>query len=100
MSGISHTLVSDYLATLKVPHSKEYTKQRFDSMAFKTLFGVCNLLKEYGVEATGYRYADNKEILSLPVPFIAQTKGGMIIVTATDEKTAEMIIRKIEDGLQ
>lgn len=83
MASSDHTLVSDFLKVLKVPFTKQYTKQRFDSMAFKTLFGVSNLLKEYGVATTGYRYTDKGAVDLIPTPFIAQTKGGLIIVVKT-----------------
>lgn len=87
MSRHIHTLLSDLLTVLKVPYTQQYTQKRFDSMAFQTLFGVSNLLKEYGVETTGYRYSDINETPSLKAPFIAQTKGGLIIVTGIDGST-------------
>lgn len=80
-ASADHTLVTDFLKVLKVPFTKEYTIQRFETMPFKTLFGVSQLLKEYGVDSTGYRIADKTELTKLPVPFIAQTQGGLIIVT-------------------
>lgn len=81
MSATDHNLVSDLLTVLKVPFTEDYTKQRFDSMPFKTLFGVTQLLKEYGVETVGYNLSDKNEISSLRPPFIAQIKGGLVIVT-------------------
>ena len=81
MPRTDHTLVADILAALKVPHTAAYTKQRFEGMPFKTLFGVAQLLKEYGVESQGYRYSDHSQIASLKPPFVAQTDGGLIIVT-------------------
>ena len=82
MRAADHTLVTDLLAVLKVPFTKDYTRQRFESMPFKTLFGVSQLLKEYGVESKGYKIEDKTELTKLSVPFIAQTEGGLIIVTA------------------
>ena len=81
MNPADHTLVTDFLSVLKVPFTKEYTKQRFDTMAFKTLFGVSQLLKEYGVESKGYKLDDKTQLSKLSVPFIAQIQGGLIIVT-------------------
>ena len=77
-----HTLVADLLTVLKVPFTTDYTRQRFDSMPFQTLFGVTQLLKEYGVACSGFRLGDKNEITSVKVPFIAQTDGGLVIVTA------------------
>ena len=55
MRSTDHTLITDLLTVLKVPFTMDYTKQRFETMPFKTLFGVSQLLKEYGVESKGYR---------------------------------------------
>ena len=81
MHSADHTLVTDLLTVLKVPFTKDYTKQRFETMPFKTLFGVSQLLKEYGVESKGYLLQDKAELTKLSVPFIAQTQGGLVIVT-------------------
>lgn len=81
MATTDHTLVSDFLTALKVPHTNDYTEQRFEAMPFKTLFGVTQLLKEYGVEAKGYRYSDRSAFESIRTPFIAQTQGGLVIIT-------------------
>ena len=81
MRPSDHTLVTDLLAALKVPFTKVYTKQRFETMPFKTLFGVSQLLKEYGVESKGFDLEDKTELTKLSVPFIDQTEGGLIIVT-------------------
>ena len=82
-----HTLVSDILTTLKVPYTHSYTRQRFEAMTFQTLFGVSNLLKEYGVESAGYTITDKSEYKALPTPFVAQTKAGLIIVTKLGQDT-------------
>lgn len=81
MSRTDHTIVSDILTALKVPYTSDYTEQRFEGMPFKTLFGVSQLLKEYGVESKGYKIADKSQIVSLKTPFVAQTDGGLVIVT-------------------
>lgn len=81
MAATDHTIVADFLKALKVPFTKDYTRQRFESMTFKTLFGVTQLLKEYGVSTEGYNIADKSVLEEIPAPFIAQTKGGLVIVT-------------------
>lgn len=91
MAHTDHTLVTDLLAALKVPYTDEYTRQRFEGMPFKTLFGVVQLLKEYGVEASGYRLGDKTHIASLKVPFVAQTDGGLVIVTRIGDGTADYL---------
>ena len=81
MAHTDHTLVTDFLSELKVPFTKTYTRQLFENMPFKTLFGLSQLLKQYGVESQGYKLEDKTQVTSVPVPFIAQTGGGLVIVT-------------------
>lgn len=99
MSGSDHILISDLLTALKVPYTNSYTRQRFDSLSFKTLFGLCNLLKEYGIETTGYNLSDKNEIVSLSVPFIAQTKGGLVIVLKIDSKTISYMTQGVPETM-
>lgn len=87
MAVTDHIIVADFLSALKVPYTKDYTRQRFESMPFKTLFGVTQLLKEYGVDCQGYSLADKKDISDLSIPFIAQTGAGLVIVTDVNAKT-------------
>ena len=91
MAHTDHTLVTDLLASLKVPYTDAYTRQRFEGMPFKTLFGVVKLLNEYGVEAKGYRLPDKTGVASLPVPFVAQTDGGLVIVTQMSRDTVKYL---------
>ena len=97
MSATDHTLVTDLLTALKVPFTKEYTKQRFDTMPFKTLFGVSQLLKEYGVESKGYRLDNKTEFTKLHAPFIAQTQGGLVIVTKISNDTVVYLTQGISE---
>ncbi|MCH5247919.1 MAG: hypothetical protein J1E99_07140 [Muribaculaceae bacterium] len=99
MTNNRHTLESDFLRILKVPFTYSYTQQRFDTMSFKTLFGVSNLLKEYGVETSGYSYSDKSLILKLDDPFIAQTKGGLIIVTKLDNEKVEYLSEGVAETM-
>lgn len=91
MPRADHTLVADLLAVLKVPFTVQYTKQRFDSMPFKTLFGVSQLLKEYGVFTQGYKLGDLSQIGGMKVPFVAQTDGGLVIVTRISNGTVDYL---------
>ena len=99
MSSEGHTIISDFLSALKVPYTKDYTRQRFDGMAFKTLFGVSNLLKEYGVETSGYQLTDKKDITALKLPFIAQTKEGLVIVKGITEDTVSYLTQGIPENM-
>ena len=101
MATTDHTLVSDILSALGVPFTADYTEQRFESMPFKTLFGVSQLLKEYGVESKGYSLSDKKDIENVSVPFIAQTKGGLVIVRHIDkvENSVEYLTQGVPESM-
>lgn len=99
MSSADHTLVTDLLTVLKVPFTKDYSKQRFETMAFKTLFGVTQLLKEYGVDSKAFLITDKSQVSHIPVPFIAQTEGGLIIVTKTDKDFINYLTQGITESM-
>lgn len=99
MSATQHNLVSDFLAVLKVPHTSEYTRQRFDGMAFKTLFGVSNLLKDYGITTAGYNIAEKDQIIFIKTPFIAQTRGGLVIVTTISDDSVTYLTQGISETI-
>ena len=75
-------LACDYLQALGVPFTKDYTTERYREMPFQTVFGLTKLLREYGVESTGYHLDDKGELLKLKAPFLAKTVGGIVIVTS------------------
>lgn len=50
-------VMSNFLSALGVRHTDAYTTRRFLSMPFMTMFGMVNLLREYGVTASGLRLA-------------------------------------------
>lgn len=78
------TLFSDFLTALKAPHTEAYSDSRFNSMPFRSVFGLSKLLQEYGIENQGIFLDDPAELPDVPVPFIAGTPGGMVIVTSID----------------
>ena len=75
-----HTLLNDFLTLLGVAHTPEYTDRIYDSMTFKSLFGLSHALKSYGIPSAGYRFSDPAEILSLSTPFLARTHSGLFII--------------------
>lgn len=99
MHASDHTLVTDLLRELKVPFTNQYTKQRFETMPFKTLFGVSQLLKEYGVESKAYQLEDKTEITKLPSPFIASTQGGLVIVTKIDDNSISYLTQGVPETM-
>ena len=99
MAATDHTILSDFLTALKVPFTDAYTEQRFETLPFKTLFGVTQLLNEYGVESTGYRISDKNEITEIPLPFIAQTQGGLVIVTKVTQTTVSYLTQGVPENI-
>ncbi len=76
-----HTLLTDYLEALGVPHTAAYSESRLMNMPFKTLFGLSKLLEDYGVTSEAYLLSDKNEISKLTPPFLANTAVGEVIVT-------------------
>ncbi|MBD5214197.1 MAG: hypothetical protein HDS75_05190 [Bacteroidales bacterium] len=85
MSDPEHTILDDLLTEIGVKHTRSYTAERFYSMSFPTLFGLKKVLEEYGVTGVGLQIADTTQIKLLPLPFIAQTSNGMVIVSEVGE---------------
>lgn len=85
------TIFSDFLRVLNVRHTVWYSDKRFLSMPFPTIFGLTKLLQEYGVECAGLQLGDKDDISRLPLPFIAQTSEGFVIVTAISADNAEYL---------
>lgn len=76
-------IFSDWLALLGVSHTEAYSDRQFDRMSFRSLYGLSKLMQSYGVATAGLRLADRSEMAKLPVPFVAQTADGeMVIVRA------------------
>ena len=99
MARTDHTLVIDLLTVLKVPFTKDYTKKSFEEMPFKTLFGVSQLLNEYGVATKGYRITDKDNLAKVPTPFVAQTDGGLVIVTKTDSQSVFYLTQGVPEKM-
>lgn len=91
-----HTLICDYLQMLGVPHTQQYTDQRFEQMPFKSLFGMAKLLEEYGVDSEGYHLEDKSELDRLTPPFIAKLGGGYVIVKEVQKDKVTYLTQGIE----
>ena len=74
-----HTIFTDFLQVLGVPHTGGYSDSLFEAMPFKTLFGLSKLLQQYGIESQGVQLADKTEIHRIDAPFIASTQGLSLI---------------------
>lgn len=78
------SLLSKYLKRLNVPHTTIYADACFESMPFKNLFGLERVLEHFGVESRGLKFSDKGAVADVPVPFIAQIHGGIVIVEEID----------------
>ena len=76
-----HSLITDYLHALGVPHTQDYSDRRMEELSFKTLFGLSKLLEEYGISSEAYLLEDKSEIQKITPPFLANTAAGEVIVT-------------------
>lgn len=85
------SLFNDYLTALGVPHTDSYSGHRFESMPFPTLFGLSELLEEYGVKGTGLRLSDKTQYDKVPLPFLAQTRRGVVVVTSVGPETVDYV---------
>lgn len=68
---------------LSVRHTEAYSDRRFAQMPFQSMFGLANLLKEYGVGTAGVKVpeqAKEESINRFPTPFLADTPQGFAIV--------------------
>lgn len=81
------SLFSDFLTTLGVRHTEYYSDHRFEEMPFQTMFGLSNLLKEYGVGSVGVTVdADGRAdaIMRFKTPYIIDTPDGFLIILKND----------------
>lgn len=77
------SLFSDFLDALGVKHNADYSDKRFAEMPFPSMFGLANLLGEYGVATIGVSIPPDKlteALRTLPTPFLADTPSGFAIV--------------------
>lgn len=60
-------------------------------MPFQSCYGLSKLLGQYGIDSQGIRVGDKSEAGSLPVPFVAQTGGGFVVVTEAGPTSVEYL---------
>lgn len=92
-------LLIDFLTVLQVPHTEEFTQKQFDSMSFKSLFGLSKLLESYGIESEGLYLSDRKEIRKLTPPFIVHTPEGFVVVTNIGEDCVEYLTQGVREHM-
>lgn len=93
------TIFTDLLRELGVPFTDGYSRRQFEAMPFPSLFGMGKLLKTYNVESRGIRLADPGQIAELPVPFVANTPGGLVIVTGIDDDRIDYLSQGMPESM-
>lgn len=74
-------LVYQILRILKVGHTDLFLNQLYEEHPHKyNLFGLSRILKEYGIDNEGYKFADKEILEELEVPFVAQYHHLLVIV--------------------
>ncbi len=92
MDSSRHDIFNDFLDTLGVSHTSDYSAQRFKDMPFPTLFGLKKLFEEYGVATAAFRVADKEgDLPRVSTPFIAPVDGGLVIVTGETGDTVSYL---------
>lgn len=88
------SLFTDFLSALGVKHTEDYSDRRFAEMPFQSMFGLSALLNEYGIESAGIQVDEAHKAeawKALPVPFLADTPSGFIIVTNNSDSTVNYL---------
>ena len=95
-----HSIFSNILSVLGVKHTASYSDKRFETMPFKSLFGLNKLLKEYGVDSEGLVFDDKVSGLDqLNAPFLARSGSKFVIVTNTTGGEVEYIDDSVNKSL-
>lgn len=83
------TLFTEFLSELGVRHTRRYADSSCRDMPFKTLFGLSRLLDSYGIPNRGILVADTKMAELIPVPFVAELRTGVAVVSRVGSGTVE-----------
>lgn len=85
MTTSAPTILTDLLVGLGVPHTRTYADRRFNTMTFRSLFGLSKVLQDYGVDSRALALGDKAADLPLlPTPFLAATADGFVVVDEVD----------------
>lgn len=88
---MTHTLFTQFLAALGVPHTAGYSDRRFNTMTFRSLFGLTHLLSDYGIPSEAWRLADKSQITRLTPPFLARSKNGIFAIVKSIDTADDRI---------
>lgn len=78
--AVQRSIFTRFLSALGVPHTAEYSEQRFHTMNFDSLFGLSHLLKDYGVPNYAVNVADKSELSEINTLFLAKFSSGFFVI--------------------
>lgn len=81
------TIFTRWLKELGVPCTPGFSDSQFNTLSFKSLFGLKKLLQTYGIQSEGYLLSDKTELSKLTPPFLAQSTDGSLL-----------LVKEIADG--
>lgn len=97
-------IIEQVLRLLKVKHTSYYTRKVYENHPDNTnLFGIANMLSSYGIDCTGLKLANTKDLCHVPPPFIAHIKDEFALVKTVGDNhidylvNSSMIKSSIED---
>lgn len=93
------TLFTDFLTALNVPHTYDYSNRQFETMPFKSLFGLSKLLQKYNIDSEGLYLENRMEIRKLTPPFLAHTPLGFVIVSEIGQNYVEYLTRGVAERM-
>lgn len=97
---VDSSILSRWLTLLGVRHTVNYTDMRFRTMPFPTLFGLATLLREYNIQAHGYKIDDKTQIANIPTPFIAPLNNRYVIVKSISDNTLHYGTAGVQEEIQ
>ena len=78
-------IFSLFLNILNIKYTEDFSSRYYNEHPYKEcLYGLKCMLTDYKIGAKGYRIETIEEFLQLPLPVIAQTGNGLVIVINTD----------------
>lgn len=79
---MKYNLFLSLLDALDIPYTEEFSEERFQEHPYHdSLLGISLLLKEYGVSNQDLRLDNKSDIRRIPLPFVAQVSGNLVVVT-------------------
>ena len=86
-------ILTSFLELLNVKHTKSFTNKHFNEHPHKyNLYGLSKMLSDYGVENNAIRIEDKeKDLLNIPLPFIAHTGSDFVVVYKIDKDDVSYI---------